>query len=321
MKRWVGIQSAAIVAATLFAAETGVNVAQSAAPGTPPPGDCCSPEAMKRIAGSLGFIDVAGIKLGMTPEQAFAAVKAFNPKLKIDIINARLEPGDAPGTFKRVPQFAVAHTVGPVRNPYDPIRYDALDGSSDAIVMEFTIPPSPPLVGQISRTVTFPQGQPVAAANLVTALQKKYGQEVLTDGETRVWAFDESGKPLTRRMTAPERTCLSGTGFDPFGYGSGIPSGGQLDRDWPGGVSLNTVSANLSREKGLLCRPLIFAVNLGLGDLIPPDSKMPSLTVTIDSPALLYASRQATSDWLRAQRDGKAKSEDNAAEKRAAPKL
>jgi len=117
MKRWVGIQSAAIVAAVLFAAGTWVNLAQSATLGTAPLGDCCSPDTMKHIAGSVGFIDIAGIKLGMTPEQAFAAVKAFNPKLKIDIINARLEPGDAPGTFKRVPQFAVARAIHLLTSP------------------------------------------------------------------------------------------------------------------------------------------------------------------------------------------------------------
>ncbi len=314
--RWVGRQQAAITAAVLFVVSIGINVAHSAEPG-----DCCSPEAMRRIAASVGFIDIVGIKLGMTPQQVVTAVKAFNPNMKIDIINARLEPCNAPGTFKRVPQFMVAHTVGPSHGALDPPRYDAADGSSDAIVMEFTLPPSPPLVGQIMRTVTFPRAEPVAAGNLVAALQKKYGHEVSTGGNTRVWAFDESGKPLTRTMTTAERTCLSGSGLDPFGYGYGIPSGGELDRDSPRAVNLSTSSANLSREKGLICRPLTFAVNTGLSELIAPDSKMPSMTMTIDSPALLYASRQATSDWLQAQHDGKAKQETDDAEKRAAPKL
>jgi len=39
------------------------------------PGDCCSPAAMKQIATSLGFIDIVGIKLGMTPQEAVAAIK------------------------------------------------------------------------------------------------------------------------------------------------------------------------------------------------------------------------------------------------------
>jgi hypothetical protein len=40
------------------------------APGSPAESaDCCSPEAMKKIAASVGFVDIVGIKLGMTPEK------------------------------------------------------------------------------------------------------------------------------------------------------------------------------------------------------------------------------------------------------------
>src|SRR5262249_14736104 len=35
-------------------------------------GDCCSADALKKIASSAGFLDIVGIKLGMTPDQAFA---------------------------------------------------------------------------------------------------------------------------------------------------------------------------------------------------------------------------------------------------------
>ena len=63
----------------------------SAAPPAAASGDCCTPDALRKIASSAGFLDIVGIKLGMTPEQAFAAVKAHNGQMKIDIINARME--------------------------------------------------------------------------------------------------------------------------------------------------------------------------------------------------------------------------------------
>ena len=55
----------------------------SAAPSDAVGGDCCSPDALKKIAASAGFLDIVGIKLGMTPDQAFAAVKAFNGQMKM----------------------------------------------------------------------------------------------------------------------------------------------------------------------------------------------------------------------------------------------
>ncbi len=322
--RLVGVQGVVLAAAgLLLAAAIPSAAAQGAGQGTPP-GDCCSPEAMKKVAASLGFIDIVGIKLGMTPQQAFTAVKAFNPNLKIDIVNGRLEPGDAPGTFKRVPQFAVAHTVGRQANPLSPVPYTLADGSSDAIMMEFTIPPSPPLVGQIVRTVTFPEGQPVVASTLLGALEKKYGQEIVAEAYTRAWVFDASGKLLTRRLTQPEHSCFSGTGFDAFGYGSGIPgpaAPGAAVSDSPSPIDLSSTGANLSREKGLTCSALTFAMEYGIGEGTLPDTQMPSITVAIDSPALLYASRQSTRDWLQAQREAKARRQDDAAEQRSAPKL
>jgi hypothetical protein len=74
--------------------------------------DCCSAEAKKKIAESLSYLDIVGVKLGMTPKEAFAAIHAYNPKMKIDIINSRMEPPTAPGTFVRVPHYAIARIVG-----------------------------------------------------------------------------------------------------------------------------------------------------------------------------------------------------------------
>jgi hypothetical protein len=62
-----------------------VVASQSALAQTTPAGDCCTPEAMAKIAASAGFLDIVGIKLGMTPEQALAAVKAANPAFKVDL--------------------------------------------------------------------------------------------------------------------------------------------------------------------------------------------------------------------------------------------
>src|SRR5688572_8948570 len=58
----------------------------TAASNTPasPTGDCCSPNALKELAGVNGKLDILGIKLGMTLDEATAVIKAANPKLKIE---------------------------------------------------------------------------------------------------------------------------------------------------------------------------------------------------------------------------------------------
>lgn len=50
--------------------------------------DCCTPEATAKIAASAGFTDMAGIKPGMSAEQAVAALKAANAGYKIDVLRS-----------------------------------------------------------------------------------------------------------------------------------------------------------------------------------------------------------------------------------------
>ena len=44
-------------------------------------GDCCNAAAQSKLAATLGFVDIVGIKLGMTPSQVTAALKANSPTL------------------------------------------------------------------------------------------------------------------------------------------------------------------------------------------------------------------------------------------------
>src|SRR6266566_9864349 len=88
-----------------LSAVSGPVFAQSA------PAAAGDPDAMTKLARTVPHLDIVGIKLGMSPQEATAAIKAANPKLKIDLINTRLQ---RPGAqqFDRVPHWIVAHTVG-----------------------------------------------------------------------------------------------------------------------------------------------------------------------------------------------------------------
>jgi hypothetical protein len=288
--------------------------------------DCCSPTAMTRIASSLGYIDLAGVRLGMTPKQAFAAVKAFNPALKIDIVNMRMVPGDDIHTFTRVPLFAVAHTVGLRPNPAYPALFYGADGSSDVIEIQFTIPPSPPLVGHVTRTVQFGRDKQVVASTLDEALRKKFGQDNVSTSNTRVWIFDDSGKPLTRRLTPEERRCVPGNARDGFGFDGfegGAPKPDSLMQDSHGEINLANTDLRPFADygRGLSCARFTFAMTESLGENVAPGTKIGGMTVSIDSPALLYASRKSAHDLLQGQLDRKNHSQDAAAQQQAAPKL
>jgi hypothetical protein len=67
--------------------------------------------------------------------------------------------------------------------------------------------------------------------------------------------------------------------------------------------------------------PLVWVTASNVGEDVAPNSQVTMMTVTMESGALMYASRRATHDWLQAELDGKLKEQEDAAAKRAAPKL
>jgi len=290
-------------------------------------GDCCSPDALRKIASSAGFLDIVGIKLGMTPEQAFAAVKAHNGQMKIEIVNARMEYPDGPpgDRYHPVPQFAVAHTVG-ARLGQNPTPFILADGSEDVIVLEFTIPPSPPLLARIVRQMTFPRGQLVVASNLLDALRKKYGQE-RPGGVSTMWMFDSAGKTVSRPMQQPELICGQSNLFAGLGGwgGGGMPRPEDMGRDAPTQLSLSNFDMNgngiPSPGAHAPCRSFVIAEAYPLSEGIPPNQQMGQLTVAVYSSGLLYGSRKAAYDWLKAKDDAKTKQLEDAAKARSAPKL
>jgi len=288
------------------------SAAQPAAPQDAGAG-CCTPEAMKKIAASIGFVDIVGIKLGMTPAEAVAAAKAYNPNLKFETLTARLEhPSGTPGNFVRVPYTIDAYTAN-TRQDLGPVEW---------IAMQFTQPPSPPLLMKVQRFTGFVISQPVIASNLLQSLRKKYGQEN-DPSRGAGWVYDSSGKLLTRVSNA-QRGCA--------GSGSGVPGGGSGPHD--GGET--GAQVNLSNttdpddvaalaslpEAGPDCKPLVWVVvSDNIGEGAAPNSQQTSMTVTMESGALMYMSRKATHAWLQAELDAKIKHDNDAAAGRSAPKL
>ncbi|HET9160506.1 MAG TPA: hypothetical protein VFN88_07825, partial [Caulobacteraceae bacterium] len=179
-----------------------------AARATASSGDCCSAEAMKKTAAALSGVDIAGIRLGMSPEQAFAAVQAFNPKMVVQTNKSTFYdmPSDSPTRQIPAPWYAVAHTPGSSAS-----TFMAGDNSSDQILIEFSTPPSAPMVVRVIRYVSFPNGEPLVSATLSDSLVKKYGP-ITEHGPGLVWVYDGQGKHVGGG--APTVCSSAGNAFD-----------------------------------------------------------------------------------------------------------
>jgi hypothetical protein len=274
-----------------------------------PGAECCTPEAMKQVAGTLGFTDILGIQLGMTPEQALVAAKKANPNLKFHVIKARMESPGAPGGFVEVPRYIVAGTQGVPKFASFPAPFTLADGSADEIVLEFTIPPSPPLLAKIARRVTFATGQPVMASVLIEAAEKKYGKENLNANNSLYWIFDASGK-------------LSG-----FSWQSGsLPApGDDLVRPAPEPVNLSTTTTDINQggltERVATCQGVTIFQAFELGGNVSPNTRKATMETTLQSGSLLYMSRPAAHEWIQAKQNALKKGADDAAKQRSAPKM
>jgi hypothetical protein len=322
MTKLSAMQNAVLLSAMLILAHS---IALKAAPpsGTGATADCCSAQALKTTASSLGFVDVVGVKLGMSPEQATAAIRASSPGLKIDVISTFIEqPG---GPQLKVPHFLVAHTVNP-RIVGGPGGFNQPDASSEEIVMEFTTPPNPPMVGKVTRVVIFPSGQPVLATTLLDAMRHKYGEENFADGVSRDWIFDASGKLLSRTVSNEERACLPQS--TTLGFPNGLlPTADDVIRGVGGNITLATTAMNeastglMIPERRAICRAFTIVEAYGIGENAAPNMKMTKIDVTMQSPALLHNSQQATHDWLQSKADAISNKQNVDAAGRAPPKL
>lgn len=149
---------------------------QPAAQAVPPPtwmDDCCTPEATAKMAASAGFVDVVGVKLGMTGEQAMAALKAANPKFKIDVLRS-------PARWDYLARLTDDSSADPTKQWVIGLQANAPFVGSlvpETINVGMTTHPNQSLVYVVSRVITFQEGAMPTAENVLAGLRKKYGPE------------------------------------------------------------------------------------------------------------------------------------------------
>lgn len=122
--------------------------------------------------------DILGIRLGMTPQQAFDLLKQIDPAhvAAADQMTIPELYGDRPVTF------GLTTTT---------------TGTNDQIFVNLTLPPAPQQVWQVRRTLS---NFSVTADNLLASLQQKYGNEPFHSGlggPTEIdWFFDQQWRPV-----------------------------------------------------------------------------------------------------------------------------
>lgn len=300
---------------------------QPAATASQPPGpaasipdsDCCTPAAMQKYAKQASFLDIVGIRLGMTPKEAFAAVRAFDPMLKIAIAQGPLDiPGIPEAQYPKVPRFAVAYTGRSWVDVFSPAT------GSDRIFIVFTTPPNPPLVAKITREVQFPTGHPVFASTLLDALRKKYGHENAAGGNgLPEWIYGPDGKLLQRQLNRVSEWYCRFAEPSIMELYSDPRSLKAVDITWDqyGKASSYSPPVRYYPEAIPACIPFTF-VTTERADLISsPQAQNSGVTVSIESAALLYAAYRSTQEWLQTKAEAAQQKEQQAVKQNAAPKL
>jgi hypothetical protein len=123
-------------------------------------------------------LDVAGIKIGMSEDDAIAALKAHNPRLLLT------QP---------------AHQIEGISEPVRPIVSGkvALTGDlvGESVDLLFTMPPGQSVLWGIRRTVNYPAPQRPTTDATFAALRGKYGPENVPAGISGnpAWVFDANG--------------------------------------------------------------------------------------------------------------------------------
>jgi len=154
-------------------------------------------------APSSGVPDIAGIRPGMTAQQAYEALKAHAPRAKIAIGQYPIE--------------GVSAT--PVPNLMTVKIDDRVPG--EIVSLWLTTPPSKQVVWAVAQVMTYPDSNKMLLSTVVDALRKKFGIQNGTQPLLAYWAFDQQGH--AERSVTPS-TCISTQGFSIYAVDPQAPT-------------------------------------------------------------------------------------------------
>lgn len=164
-----------------------------------PSPDFGSPEGTAKIAAKAGFLDVVGIKLGMTAKEAVAALQAHNAGFKPYPITLR--------EYEALPGVVMT----PVLQAPNPAGPNATSGDDFNLVLTYA--PNEAFVWGIVRNMGFGRVEErPTVENTLAGLRQKYGQESVKEGDSRlIWIYDGEGKQVMGQQAKDIRSQCSST--------------------------------------------------------------------------------------------------------------
>lgn len=147
--------------------------------------------------------DLVGVRLGMTPDEAMTAAKAWSPQDKWRTLPVQLSFLDDREREVRIPNTTTAGTI-------------SNDGTNSLLVL-FTTTPGRERVAGIRRAQSFLKERPLRN-DLVAGLEKKFGRPAAIESTTLLWTFGPDGKPRKPAANSYGEPCAS-----PFPGGSYKP--------------------------------------------------------------------------------------------------
>ena len=125
------------------------------------------------LAAGAGFVEVGGMKPGMSVKDTMLALRALNPDLTLQ-----------PNTFR-------LHGLGD-QDLLDTVAAYSASGQ-ERITLAFTVPPGPEVLWGVSRQLRFAENERPMSGKVLAELQKRYGAEGGVLGRLHIWVFDSRG--------------------------------------------------------------------------------------------------------------------------------
>ena len=289
-RRAIGFLTALLFAAAGFAGLRAL--AQAPAAGIPaaPPGGI----------NAAKLPDTNGVHLGMSQDEALAAMKKLYPGDLLTIRNARFDNG----------QVWVAQLEARSAETCNNQCYDVM-----AVVL--STPPNPIQVVSIQRTMQMAPGKQPTMDTTVASLRQKYGKELASAKVGMAWAYDEQGRPINPQGPsnwdpadcAPQRTGVVGG-----------QAGSPLAVDAPvmGPIPLADILTNLNRNQ--CSRNVYVTVRL-----TPTTIQGAPVVVRIDmflgEQSLMFRDAIAQQQYFEAKRQKQQLQQQKNAQQRKAPTL
>lgn len=135
-------------------------------------------------------VDVVGLRLGMTPDEAMAALAAYNPDLRVTTVSTDITMRDS-----RRENVTLANYLGEIRADW---QYGAegwqRNDHQEHISVVFASPPAEPRAIQIRRYIRYVPGHGPGYLGVVAAIDGKYGEATnAKDSDQsvmRLWQYD-----------------------------------------------------------------------------------------------------------------------------------